>query len=524
MPKTVKYIGTTNRWPELAVTGKQSVWMPGQMDERTDSEAAQLLATGLFADQDALNQTPAETAALAALVSGAGRTRTSPVRVAIFGDSTANIGNLQNVGTATNHAADRVIVDAWNSGTKSFGLQVDKWALPSVYPMAYLVGIGGKSGQTTAQMVARDAAAAATDRMAVADIQTQAPDVVLLRGGSINNLLTVTAGTVDATVATCVSEHIYILNRLLSAGITVIDEGIYGFTNGTANTATSEATTRAALVAVNTQIAAYITALNSERARFIDWTGIVRDSSGAYLSGMSVDGTHLSVAGSLAAAAQEAAAMRWLFGPSSGIRYPGSNYVANANMALYGASVAVTAYPQAGTATGYTLAGTNATVGSQTLEVIDGKVWQTGVWTLSAGSANTCIINMPFDPSGTGSMAITSGTVWGFEFDLLIQGVNGYTPITSDTGLYGQVRFVNSVGSGDVYVNVLTVAKGFTVTADGIKLHVVIPPVRIDDVSANLTTGSRFQMQLLLPAQTGQVKLGVAQPRIVKLGQAYLTV
>lgn len=69
MPKTVKYIGTTNRWPELAVTGKQSVWMPGQMDERTDSEAAQLLATGLFADQDALNQTPAETAALAALVS-----------------------------------------------------------------------------------------------------------------------------------------------------------------------------------------------------------------------------------------------------------------------------------------------------------------------------------------------------------------------------------------------------------------------------------------------------------------------
>lgn len=75
MPKTVKYIGTTNRWPELAVTGKQSVWMPGQMDERPDSEAALLLATGLFADQDALNQTPAETAALAALVSrdGIGR-------------------------------------------------------------------------------------------------------------------------------------------------------------------------------------------------------------------------------------------------------------------------------------------------------------------------------------------------------------------------------------------------------------------------------------------------------------------
>lgn len=48
MPKTVKYIGTAQRWPELAATGKQSVWMPGQMEERSDAEAAQLLFTGLF--------------------------------------------------------------------------------------------------------------------------------------------------------------------------------------------------------------------------------------------------------------------------------------------------------------------------------------------------------------------------------------------------------------------------------------------------------------------------------------------
>lgn len=48
MPKTIKYIGTQSRWPELAVTGKQSVWMPGQQEERSDAEAQALLATGLF--------------------------------------------------------------------------------------------------------------------------------------------------------------------------------------------------------------------------------------------------------------------------------------------------------------------------------------------------------------------------------------------------------------------------------------------------------------------------------------------
>ena len=48
MPKTIKYIGTQQRWPELAITGRQSVWNPGQQEERTDAEAFALLGTGRF--------------------------------------------------------------------------------------------------------------------------------------------------------------------------------------------------------------------------------------------------------------------------------------------------------------------------------------------------------------------------------------------------------------------------------------------------------------------------------------------
>ena len=85
MAKTVKYTGTQRRWPELATTGKQSVWFPGQAEERSDSEAALLIATGYFIDQDALNQTPAETATLAAMVSGGAQVGTS--RSALASDS-----------------------------------------------------------------------------------------------------------------------------------------------------------------------------------------------------------------------------------------------------------------------------------------------------------------------------------------------------------------------------------------------------------------------------------------------------
>ena len=48
MPIEIKYTGTQQRWPELSITGKQSVWMLGQIEERDDVEAGKLLATGLF--------------------------------------------------------------------------------------------------------------------------------------------------------------------------------------------------------------------------------------------------------------------------------------------------------------------------------------------------------------------------------------------------------------------------------------------------------------------------------------------
>lgn len=59
MTKTIKYTGAQDAWPELAITGKQSVWHPGQQEERADPEAEILLTTGLFSLLHATAESPA---------------------------------------------------------------------------------------------------------------------------------------------------------------------------------------------------------------------------------------------------------------------------------------------------------------------------------------------------------------------------------------------------------------------------------------------------------------------------------
>ena len=48
MAKTIKYTSTDRNFNELPFTGKQSIWKPGQQEERSDVEASQLFATGKF--------------------------------------------------------------------------------------------------------------------------------------------------------------------------------------------------------------------------------------------------------------------------------------------------------------------------------------------------------------------------------------------------------------------------------------------------------------------------------------------
>jgi lysophospholipase L1-like esterase len=455
--------------------------------------------------------TPQQTLATQALVSAPWdiRPRSTPVRSAFVGDSRAVIGSTRNTGVSPQQDTQRVVSSAWNSGAKSFNMSLDRFALPVFYPLCYPVACCGVAGDQTPALLARDTVAAAVNRFAITDAIDTAPDVAVLTIG-INNFVGVTSGTYAAQAATTYGNVCTAIQRLLTGIPFVIDEGDYGYADGTAGAATDAASTRAALVACNSMRKAYAAQFPG-RVYFVDWTGILCDASGNWLPGMSADGLHLSVAGQLVRSQTLAAILAQRFGGSFGPRYPGANIITNALMVN----------ASAGTATGFTLAATVASVANKKIEVIDGRNWQTGEWTM-AGAGGVCTINMPFDPT---TMGITSGSLWGFEFDFLIQGLNGYQPTIKPAGSYGQVRIDNSVGSGQVYVNSLSSAQAWQVPSGGVMGRCVIPPIQIDDVSANFLTSSRFQMVINCDDAAGtMMKMGVSEPRIVKLGQAVVTI
>lgn len=98
----VRYIGTKVRYSETPVTGKQTVWNPGQAFDVPDADAALLLATGQFARADAGTLTPADITATKSLVSSAG-SLASPMLIAktnaTFSRASANTAADNTFGT-----------------------------------------------------------------------------------------------------------------------------------------------------------------------------------------------------------------------------------------------------------------------------------------------------------------------------------------------------------------------------------------------------------------------------------------
>lgn len=436
--------------------------------------------------------------------------RTSPIRCATFGDSNALTGGMQGSGAAAGYQdMTQLIPDAWNSGQKFYGIGLNRFAADLYYPQLYLVADGGIGGQTTTQMFARETLSYSATQKRAQDILDLNPQVVFFRAGSINDLVSVTSGTLAETVATTHANHIGLLNRFMSAGIIVIDEGIGGFNNGV-NTATDLTATRSAITQLNALYAAYAEQYPNS-IKFLNPVSVgLGDASGAYLSPNTSDGTHLNIVGQMLLGKAEAALLSKLFGASSNIRYHGPNVVSNALMANV----------TGGIANGFTVATSVASVANQKVEQINGKWFQTAEWTLAAGT-NTATINIPFNPT---AMSIMSGDVYGFEYDMYFVGLSGYVPDQTKLTITPQVRFINTVGSGDIIqTRSYGVVQNYGALSNGLIGHISFNPIKVGDVSSNFTTGSRFQLVISTTEASGTFKMGVGNPRIVKLNQSVVT-
>jgi lysophospholipase L1-like esterase len=440
---------------------------------------------------DGTQMVPALSASAVAAVnqSQSFRRVTTPLRVATFGDSTANVGTA-------NHDLRTVTAAFPGSGATVLSISADKFLLDSVYEQCYLVGNGGVSGETTAQMLARSAAGASSTRKAIEDIADLAPDLILLRGGSINDLTSLTAGTMAAQVATTYANHVNIINRLRSVA-PVIDEGIYGYSGVGA---TDAAVTRQALLQLNTMFAAYAQGA-ANGVYFLPALGLLSDSTGAYLTGMSTDGTHLNLAGAKVLADAEADLVKFIFGPAShGPRYIGANLVTNPLMTQVGSQAYGTV------ATGFAIGASNATRQNAKVEVIDAKYWQTCEF-VPTTSAPQGIVYAPYTP---GTCGLLSTDVIGAEFDFLIQSLDG-SPL-SPASLTGRL---DTTKVGRVVLDGLATSVSATFSGTIMKGRVIFPPWLIGEASATLTAGS-FLVQLT-GQDTRSFKLGMSTPRIVKL-------
>lgn len=416
--------------------------------------------------------------------------RTSPVRVATFGDSTANVG-------AGNTDYGVLTAPFPASGATSLSGEWAKFGLHQYYPPARIVANGGISGETTAQMLARDTAAYSAARKAITDILNLSPDVVLLRAGSINDLAgTVTPANIDSVVAATFAAHVEIIERLLSGGVYVIDEGIFGYSGVAAN----PDTVRVALMRLNAMYKTY--AETSGRAIcYLDLTGIVRDSAGNYLPNVSNDGTHLNMLGGELLSELEGKTLQGLFGYPSAITYPGNNLIANPMLAI------TTDQAWGKVATGYSLVPTNASRANAKIETINGIRMQTTEFTPNAVGASVTAY-LPFDPT---VMGIVANDIFGMEMYWMIEALDGgIAPTPSSIYVRGDI-YKNAAGRV-VFEDRSSIMAPFAKTRE---MRHSAMRIQIQEPSANLTTGSVFSL-LFTTNDMRPFKLGVGGARFVK--------
>lgn len=430
------------------------------------------------------------------LVNANAELRATPLRCATFGDSTANIG-IGNTDCAVFDAAFPA------SGGTFLSYELSKWCLYQFYPMAKIVANGGVSGDTTTMMLARDNSAYSATRKSIVDVISLSPDVVFLRGGSINNLTTITPATYDSIVATCYAEHVLIINKFVSSGIPVVDVGFYGYSG---SVATYPDLVRSAILTLNSMIYSYILSLKNRTVVFLNH-GLCT-ATGNLLSGASNDGIHLNIYGSRILGKAESNIISIMFGKSVGYRFSGSNLMLNPSF-INTSSVSYGIAPY-----GYSASASNATLANAKLETIDGKLYWT-VEVTPTSATNSATILMPFNASTFG---IVANDILGFEVDTFISAIDGVSAPPAVTGLYVRNDIYKS-GAGRLVPNeTVTAMGGFP----GVYNAHTSFSYKCQEPSANLTSSSSAPF-LFGTGTTTPYKIGICMPRLVKLGVAAVT-
>ena len=234
-----------------------------------------------------------------------------PIAVATFGDSTAFV-------TPSNYAADIATVAAMPisiPGSGQIAMGINTTTMIGLYqaPLIRYVGDFGKNGQDTNGMLARSNGVYSSTRKSIGDLTRVSPDVVIMRGGSVNDVAPMNITTPQSTVDAVAVRHIAIVKKILSLGYPVIDSGILGYDGNGSVPAPRLAFIRAAIVRINGLISSGLA--NAVGYTFINPEGLT-SNGGAFITGIAFDGTHLSAYGAGIIAAAQSSALSAIFSPN----------------------------------------------------------------------------------------------------------------------------------------------------------------------------------------------------------------
>lgn len=337
-------------------------------------------------------------------VSGGGA-RTIPLAIATFGDSTANTG------TSMDYREITPVFPVSGATVNSFS--VTRAAVLNYYPRAVYVGNCGIGGETTTQMLARDGLAYSSTRRAIADLMIMQPDVVLYRGGSINDIQgTVNNSNIESTAAAVIGRHLSIVAKMVSLGLTVIDSGIFGYGAGSAATSATPDAVRACLLLINAGVKSGL-AQYGNKARFLETSGLTHDGTGLCYPAVTYDGVHLTPYGGEVHGAAEAALITEIFGVSSGRSYYGQ--------LLYGDNYTSVSAGRPTMTTG--VVPTGCTLNSEGVGIVDGywAHYMDATVTASSGSLYA-YVQLPVS-----SMGVLSGERVGCEAGVGVSSSSGIT-------------------------------------------------------------------------------------------------
>lgn len=419
-----------------------------------------------------------------------------------FGDSTANLGATSSPDT---YDTQTVTAPFPASGaTVIGGGELAKWCTSMFYPRARLVGNCGISGDSTNGMLARDSAVGSSTRKAIADALNLRPDVVVYRGGSINDLQGITDGTYAATVATCIANHRRILGRMLVGAPYIMDVGIFGYGDGASATSPTPDLVRQAVLECNVAFAAVAAEFGGRVDYLSPQAAGIQGTDGRITAGLSNDGLHLNTNGGLLLGKAEASQLTARFGQAAGPTYPGVNLLPEAMMQGTGA------FGGGLKPNGFTFSGATATASS--IDVIDGKQMWSVEATISAGSQTVQM----FAPFPISTLGLLANDVIGAEFDWEWLPLNGFSPTM--VTCYSRLDIYKTAAGRVVHTANASTLPSASLAAPAMKGRSVFLPLVLQDPSSALSSSSIMLCSLgLSSAAGGQARFRMGVPRLVKL-------